>query len=49
MVEEYCSFSASVTGIKFYSGLCELQPFMYVTLRRELHNLVDSNAILVIT
>ena len=49
MVEEYCSFSVSVTGIKFYSELRELQPFMYVTLRRGLHNLVDSNAVLVIT
>ena len=46
---EYCSILANIMGIRFYSGFPELQPMLHVILRREPSNIVDSNAILVIT
>lgn len=46
---EYCSFTANVCGIKFYSGLQELHPMMHVRLIREPSNHVDSNAVIVKT
>ena len=48
-MEEYCSFHANVTGIKFYSGINELHPMMHARLGREELNPFDSKSVLVFT
>ena len=45
----FCSFSANVTGIKFYDGWRDLHSMMRVTFRREYDNIHDNNAIVVLT
>ena len=49
MPKLFCSFSANVTGIKFYNAWRDLHSMMRVTFRREYHNIHDSNAIVVLT
>ena len=44
---EYCSFTAKVMGIKFYTGLGKLHSMMNVRIKREFGNVHDANAILV--
>lgn len=44
---EYCSFTAKVMGIKFYTGLGKLHSMMNVCVTREFGNVHDVNAILV--
>ena len=42
MPKLFCSFSANVTGIKFYDAWRDLHSMMRVTFRREYHNIHDS-------
>ena len=44
---EYCSFTAKVMGIKFYTGLGKLHSMMNVRVKREFGNVHDANAALV--